>query len=85
MFRLALSLTLPIAAVRAMPAEDLRQWHQFDQQCGLPDKAAQWQRGLLLTSKAGKSARLDDFMPLLAFGRPSGADALLERLKHGKE
>tara|TARA_R110000851_G_scaffold21501_4_gene64486 strand:- start:556 stop:762 length:207 start_codon:yes stop_codon:yes gene_type:complete len=67
-----------------MPAEELRQWWQFDRQCGLPDIADQWQRALMIASKARSGSDPSTFMPLMAWNQKQGPDVLLGKLKHGK-
>ena len=84
MHRLALALGLTLLQLEAMPAQEIHSWRQFDQQCGLPDVSAQWQRALLITSKAKPGTDPQTFMPLIGWNKPSGADALLRSLKDGK-
>lgn len=84
MHRLALALGLTRGALDEMPASELRDWRQFDAQVGLPDIAAQWQRGLHLVAKAGRGAKLEKFIPMLAWNKPRGSAALLEALKNGE-
>lgn len=84
MHRIALALGLTIPQILAMPAQELHSWRQFDTQCGLPDVSAQWQRALLISSKARPGTDPQSFMPLVAWNKPSGPDALLRSLKNGK-
>jgi hypothetical protein len=82
MHRLALALGQTLDKVDDMPAKELHAWRKFDRQCGLPDVAAQWQRALLMSSKAKPGTDIQTFMPLIAWNKPSGAAALLEMLKN---
>jgi len=84
MHRLAIALGSTVADIRQMPVEELRAWQAFDRQAGLPDVAAQWQRGLLISAKASAGSKVDDFMPLMAWNKPTGPDALLGRLQRGQ-
>jgi hypothetical protein len=84
MHRLAIALGSTVADIKQMPVEDLRAWQSFDRQAGLPDVAAQWQRGLLISAKASAGSKVDDFMPLMAWNKPTGVDALLGRLQRGE-
>lgn len=81
--RLALALGMTLAAVEAMPSSEVVAWRKFDGCSGLPDASAQWQRAAALVVATGSKRPLDDFMPLTAWSRPRGPEALLAKLKRG--
>tara|TARA_Y100001934_G_C12092003_1_gene649704 strand:- start:147 stop:425 length:279 start_codon:yes stop_codon:yes gene_type:complete len=83
MHRLALALGLTLSAVEALPAAEVAAWRQFDACSGLPDVGPQWQRAAALVAATGSKKPLEDFMPVMAWSKPRGPDALLAKLKAG--
>lgn len=82
--RLALALGVPLHDVVRLPLEQLRRWRHFDRTHGLPDIAAQWQRALGVLMQTSGHRQPSDYMPLIAWSRPRGTEALLERLHNGE-
>lgn len=69
--RLALALGRTVGELLAsLSLEELRDWQTFDRQAGLPDIAAQWQRGVAVSiaaAAAGGQMDAADYVPLLSW------------------
>ena len=81
--RLALALGRTVGELlEQLTAHELRDWQQFDIQCGLPDVAAQWQRAqsaAIATAAAGSNVSPLELMPVVAWDKkPATAKEIAE-------
>jgi hypothetical protein len=86
--RLALALGKTVSELLAsLSLEELRDWQQFDRQAGLPDLAAQWQRGVAISvagAAAGSILDASEYIPLIAWdAKPATAQQIKEVFSHG--
>ena len=81
--RLALALGRTVSELLSqLTASELRDWQQFDRQCGLPDVAAQWQRAqaaAIAAAAAGSTMQPSELLPLISWDQqPATAQDIAE-------